>query len=170
MILKNSAILAAMVVQSENCVILGKAAIQKNYEEKCGKWQISHLITERVEFANQRVRIGDWEVDTVLRHRRKDKACLVTLVDGKSRFLIAGKAKSKKVAVVGVDMINALKNQLCYTIMLDRGKEFVLHSQVSSTLDKVGFSSPHPPWQRGINEKTNGLLREYFDLTTISKE
>ena len=47
-----------------------------------------------MEFANQRVRIEDWEVDTVLRHRRKDKACLVTLVDGKSRFLIAGKAKS----------------------------------------------------------------------------
>ena len=61
-----------------------------------------------MEFANQRVRIEDWEVDTVLRHRRKDKACLVTLVHGKSRFLIAGKAKSKKEAVGGVDMINAL--------------------------------------------------------------
>ena len=148
----------------------------KNYEKKLGKLQISHLITEQAEAVNQRTRIGDWEADTVLGHRGKDKACLVTLVNRKSRFLIAGKAKSKKAASVGVAMINALKNQPCDTITPDRGKEFALHSQVSGALHKVGFYFPFPhyPWQRGTNENTNGLLREYFpkgqDLTTISKE
>ena len=88
----------------------------------------------------------------------------------------SSESKSKKAAFVGVAMINALKNQPCDTITPDRGKEFALHSQVSGALHKVGFyfPFPYPPWQRGTNENTNGLLREYFpkgqDLTTISKE
>ena len=131
----------------------GKSRHTKNYEEKRGKLQISYLITERPKDADQR-----------------------TLVDRKSRFLIAGKAKSKKAACVGEVMINALKNQPCYSITPDRGKEFALHAQVSDALEKVRFYFPYPhqPWQRGTNENTNGLLREYFpkgqDFTIISEE
>ena len=62
-----------------------KSRHRKNYEEKLGKLQISHLITERAEAANQCARIGDWEADTVLGHRGKDRACLVTLVNRKVR-------------------------------------------------------------------------------------
>lgn len=154
----------------------GKSRHTKNYEEKRGKLQISYLITERPKDADQRVRIGDWEADTILGQTGKEKACLVTLVDRKSRFLIAGKAKSKKAACVGEVMINALKNQPCYSITPDRGKEFALHAQVSDVLEKVRFYFPYPhqPWQRGTNENTNGLLREYFpkgqDFTIMSEE
>ncbi|MDQ9832683.1 IS30 family transposase, partial [Acinetobacter soli] len=68
-------------------------------------------------------------------------------------------------------MIESLKGQPCETITPDRGKEFAKHAAVTEALEKVQFyfPKPHHPWQRGTNENTNGLLREYFpkgcDLT-----
>lgn len=106
----------------------GKSRHTKNYEEKRGKLQISYLITERPKDADQRVRIRDWKADTILGQ--------------------TGKAKSKKAACVGEVMIHTLKNQPCYSITPDRGKEFALHAQVSDALEKVRFYFPYPhqPW------------------------
>lgn len=73
-------------------------------------------------------------------------------------------------------MIGSLKGQPCETITPDRGKEFAKHTVVTEALEKVQFyfPKPHHPWQRGTNENTNGLLREYFpkgrDLTDVSEE
>lgn len=73
-------------------------------------------------------------------------------------------------------MIKALKNQPCYSITPDRGKEFALHAQASDALEKVQlyFPYPHQPCQKGRNENTNGLFRGYFskeqDVTVISEE
>ena len=91
-------------------------------------------------------------------------SCLVTLVDRKSRFLTGGKASFKKAADVNEVMISALADQPLESITPDRGKEFARHKEVSEALDQVKFyfPLPHHPWQRGSNENTNGLLREYF--------
>lgn len=111
--------------------------------------------------ANDRLRIGDWEADTVL--GKAGGACLVTLVDRCSRFLICTTVKAKKAVFINHAIIRALANQPVFSITPDRGKEFAKHRQVTHCL-KANFYFPPPrqPWQRGSNENTNGLLRQYF--------
>lgn len=71
-------------------------------------------------------------------------------------------------------IIRLLDGQLCFSITPDRGKEFSRHAQITAALNDVPFyfPLPHHPWQRGTNENTNGLLREYFprnkDITDLS--
>ncbi|MDD5810849.1 MAG: IS30 family transposase [Treponema sp.] len=73
-------------------------------------------------------------------------------------------------------MIHALENERVETITPDRGKEFAEHGAVTKHLGgkQFYFPLPHHPWQRGTNENTNGLLREYFpkrkDITNYSDE
>lgn len=71
----------------------GKSRHTKNYEERRGKIQISNLITDRPDPANNRERLGDWEADTVM--GQTGKACLVTLTDRKSRYLLCKKIAKK---------------------------------------------------------------------------
>ena len=91
------------------------------------------------------------------------KACLVTLVDRKSRYLLCEKVAKKDSISVKQAIIHMLKDSQPKTITPDRGK----------ALNDVQFyfPEPHQPWLRGTNENTNGLLREYFpkkqDLTEI---
>ncbi len=152
----------------------GKSRHTKDYVEKRGKIQISHEIDERPEAANKRSRLGDWEGDTVA--GVTGKACLVTLVDRKSRYLVRGKAAIKKADEVNQVIIDSLRGQPLESITPDRGKEFSKHTKVTEELDEVQFyfPRPHHPWQRGTNENTNGLLREYFpkgkDLTAVEDE
>ena len=120
----------------------GKSRHTKDYVERRGKIRISHDIEERSTEAENRSRIGDWEADTVA--GIVGKACLVTLVDRKSRYLIGG-------------------------------KEFAKHKEVTQELKvEFYFPKPHHPWQRGSNENTNGLIREYLpkgqDLSKYSQE
>lgn len=152
----------------------GKPRRGKGYTEKRGQMEISHNITERPEAANRRTRLGDWEADTVM--GKSSGACLLTLVDRKSRFLICRKMSRKSSRELAGCMAAALRFQPAETITPDHGSEFRYHAQVTERLDGVQFyfALPHHPWQRGTNENTNGLLREYFqkgcDLTNISPE
>ena len=140
----------------------GKPRHKKGSIEKRGKIQISHELDERPIEAETRSRLGDWEADTVI--GKKGKACLVTLVDRKSRYLLCCKVENKGSECVTSAMINLLRNQPLHTITPDRGKEFANHKKVTETLNGVQFyfPQPHQPWKRGTNENTNGLLREYF--------
>ena len=92
------------------------------------------------------------------------KACLVTLVDRKSRYLLCEKVAKKDSISVKQAIIHMLKDSQPKTITPDRGKEFSRHEEISKALNDVQFyfPEPHQPWQRGTNENTNGLLREYF--------
>lgn len=151
----------------------GKSRHTKDYEERRGKFNASHPLSERPEAANKRERIGDWEFDTVV--GKKDKACLVTGVDRKSRFLKVGRSPNKQSDHVNEVMISLLKDEPCYTITPDRGVEFKRHEKVAKELKvEFYFPEPHQPWQRGTNENTNGLLREYFpkkyDVTDLTDE
>ena len=95
----------------------GKSRHTKGYVERRGQIVISQDIDERPAVANERSRLGDWEGDTVA--GITEKACLVTLVDRKSRFLIGGKASEKKAEQVNKVMIVSLKGQPCETITPD---------------------------------------------------
>lgn len=144
----------------------GKSRHTKNYEEKRGKIRSSHPLEERPEEANERKRVGDWEADTVM--GTTGGACLLTLVDRKSLFTKVVKIPRKTAGHVRDGMIACLKDEPCHTITPDRGKEFAYHEEISRALNDVPFyfPMPHQPWQRGRNENTNGLLREYFPKNT----
>lgn len=130
-------------------------------QEARGKIKISHELSERPAQAQARSRIGDWEGDTVA--GRAGGACLVTMVDRRSGYLVGDKSPSKRKGDVRLAMSRALTGHRLETLTLDRGKEFAEHALLTRELDvECYFCLPRHPWQRGTNENTNGLLREYF--------
>ena len=129
--------------------------------ERRGKITGARDIGERPAEADGRSRLGDWEADTVA--GVAGGACLVTLVDRRSGYLVGGKCANKTSAQVNKVMIRSLRRQPRHTVTPDRGKEFAAHAEAEEALGaRFFFALPHHPWQRGTNENTNGLLREYF--------
>ena len=129
--------------------------------ERRGKIKVSHEISERPAGAEGRSEPGHWEGDTVA--GKAGGACLLTLVDRKDGFLVGGKCRRKTAECVRDKMPKALEGQPLGSVTLDRGKEFADHAQVTAGIGvQFYFALPHHPWQRGTNENTNGLLREYF--------
>ena len=121
----------------------------------------SHEISERPQAAEDRSEPGHWEGDTVA--GKAGGACLLTLVDRSDGFLVGGRLRRKSAECVAARMPRALEGQPLASVTLDRGKEFASHAQVSAEIGvEFYFALPHHPWQRGTNENTNGLLREYF--------
>ena len=142
----------------------GKTRHRKGTEETRGKIRISNPIEERPAAANDRSELGHWEADTVA--GKTGSSCLITLTDRKSRFLLVKHIPKKKAALVTdgiIEMLGALPEDRVRSITPDRGKEFSYHSQVTEALNNVQFyfPKPHSPWERGTNENTNGLVREY---------
>lgn len=152
----------------------GKPRRGKGYVERRGKMDIPHSITQRPQAANERKRLGDWEADTVL--GKQGGPCLLTLVDRRSRLLLCRKLDRRGSKELAQAAVQTLQGHTVRTITPDRGLEFRSHAQISQALDGVQFyfALPHHPWQRGTNENTNGLLREFFpkgrDLTNVSPE
>ena len=90
-----------------------------------------------------------------------------------SGYLVGGKAASGSSADVNVAIQQALRGEVVKTITLDRGSEFARAAELQEAIGvSIYFCLPHHPWQRGTNENTNGLIREYFpkgtDLSSIS--
>lgn len=109
----------------------------------------------------KRLRIGDWEGDTV--YGGVGKGLLVTLVDRKTRYLKAVLINSRDSEQTKQAIVSALKNLPVNSISLDNGSEFSKFKELEKELNTlVYFALPHMPWQRGTNENTNGLLRFYF--------
>lgn len=130
-------------------------------EERRGKIVVSHTIDERPAAAEERSRLGDWEADTVA--GKAGGACLATFTDRRSGFLEGGKAARRAADEVNAVAKASLAGHPLRSITPDRGKEFAKHAEVTEALGvEFYFALPHHPWQRGTNENTNGLLREYF--------
>lgn len=93
-------------------------------------------------------------------------SALVTLVDRKSRYLLAkrvSKVAAKPVTQAMIDLPNSVTPKRVRTLTPDRGTEFANYQDVINTLEiLVFFPDPHAPQQRGTNENTNGLIREHF--------
>lgn len=139
----------------------GKRRRGRGGAERRGRIRVSHEIGERPAEAEDRSRLGDWEADTVA--GKAGGACLVTSVDRRSGYLVGGRAARKASDEVGAVMRASLAGQPLETVTSDRGKEFACHAGVTAELGvEFYFCAPHCPWQRGTNENTNGLLREYF--------
>lgn len=130
-------------------------------------------IHEREKVISERCRLGDWEADTVV-GCKGTKTVIVTLVDRKSRFLLADICLDRTAKRVSRSIVRLLKDQVVRTITADNGKEFSDFRTVENKLSvPVYFADPYCSWQRGTNENTNGLLREFIpkgtDIGTITK-
>lgn len=133
-------------------------------------------ITERPAIVDTRSRFGDWEGDTVEGAKRSGH--IVTHVERKSRFLIAAKLNDKRAQPLAEASVNAFRRiptRLKKTLTFDNGKEFsAFHILEQKAGFEVYFANPYSAWERGTNENTNGLLREYFpkgsDFSLVTKE
>ena len=137
--------------------------------------QPEHTIHDRPEAVQNRERIGDWEGDTV--SGGVGKGYLVTLVDRRTRYLVAAKVNTLNAEVIAQTVIRALKSSgmPVKTITFDNGSEFAQYKRMERELDTtVYFADPHSPWQRGTNESFNDRFRFFFpkgsDLRLVTDE
>lgn len=133
------------------------------------------MIDKRPKIVEEKSRIGDLEIDTVI--GKNHIGALVTVVDRKSKFTIIKNVPSKEARIVTqalIEMIQPIK-AITHTITSDNGKEFAYHKEVAAALDAdFYFANPYHSWERGLNEHTNGLIRQYLpkksEFTNVSKD
>lgn len=156
----------------------GQKPYRKRYasgQDRRGQLKDRVSIDERPAVVDQRKRLGDWEGDTIIGGGRR--GALVSLVERKSSFTLIGKiarktAEQTRDAATG--LLEPIK-ELVHTLTLDNGKEFAYHDEIAKSLEAdIYFAHPYSSWERGSNENTNGLIRQYFpkkhDFTTITDE
>jgi len=136
-----------------------------------------YTIHERPEIVETKMRIGDFEGDTV--YGGIGKGCAVTLVDRKSKLLIGAISKNREKENIRKAFSNAFalsEYELpIRTITLDNGSEFADFVNIENDLQTtIYFADPHSPWQRGLNENTNDILRFFYpkgtDFLKVSAE
>jgi IS30 family transposase len=131
--------------------------------------QISNTISisERPPSAEDRAVPGHWEGDLIFGTQNSQ---IVTLVERHTRYVMMAKVNSKDTGTVINALVkhaHQLPRELYKSLTWDRGKEMAYHQRFTlATNIKVYFCDPHNPWQRGSNENTNGLLRQYFPKGT----
>ena len=136
-------------------------------QERRGTLKNRVSIEQRPAIVDERSRIGDWEGDTVV--GKGHQGVVVTLVERKSRYTLAQQRDSRHSAGVTQAVIALLRpyKSQCQTITFDNGKEFAEHAFIAASLGaQVYFAHPYHSWERGLNENTNGLLRQYFPKST----
>ena len=128
-----------------------------------------HTIHDRPAVVETKERFGDWEGDTV--YGAIGKGCLVTAVDRKGKLLVSARSPSRKQE----DIRDAFRRAFSAieadipveTLTLDNGSEFAAFLDIEKDLDTtIYFADPHSPWQRGLNENTNDLIRFFFPKGT----
>jgi IS30 family transposase len=141
----------------------GKKRKQYGSKDKRGQIRNRVSIDDRPLIVSEKTRLGDWEIDTVI--GKNHQGALVTLVDRVSKLTLIKKVASKHADVVTAATLTLLRPYLdkTLTITADNGKEFAGHEKIKAALNAdVYFAHPYSSWERGLNENTNGLIRQYF--------
>ena len=151
----------------------------KRYNKRAGKNAGRGLIPNRIDISDRpaivarKARLGDWEGDTVV--GAGHKGGLLTLVERKSRLTKISKLRRSTARATQRATVRRLKpiDNFVHTITFDNGKEFAAHQDIAHALKaKIFFATPYHAWERGLNENTNGLIRDFFpkgtDFSTIS--
>ena len=132
-------------------------------------------IDDRPAVVDRKSRLGDWEGDTIIGKGRK--GALLTMVDRKSLYVVIGRLSGKNAEALADELIERFTELRAplKTITFDNGLEFAEHERISKELDgEIYFAHPYSSWERGANENTNGLIRQYFpkgmDLTMVTEE
>ena len=157
----------------------GKVAAKKYLRRRGKNRNLSHknsnvvhpvyTIHDRPAVVETKERFGDWEGDTV--YGAIGKGCLVTSVDRKSKLLVAARSPSRKQEDIREAFRRAFKMMdvpiPVETLTLDNGAEFAGFLDIEKDLNTtIYFTDRHAPWQRGLNENTNDLIRFFFPKGT----
>ena len=144
---------------------------KKNTKDRksCATIHPIHTIHERPQIVETKTRLGDFEGDTV--YGGVGKGCAVTFVDRKSKLLVATIASNREKETIRKAFSKAFAlsehSIPIETITLDNGSEFADFINIESDLQTtIYFADPHSPWQRGLNENTNDILRFFYPKGT----
>jgi len=138
---------------------------RKRYGKQDRRGRIPNRISidERPPVVDKKSRIGDWEGDTII--GKGHQGVVATLVERKTQYTVLAKSKTKHAKSVRRSIEQALaphQNQV-HTITYDNGLEFAEHQKMAQTLSaNIYFAHPYSSWERGLNENTNGLIRQYL--------
>lgn len=153
----------------------GKRRYRKGYGQKRGRIPDAVSIELRPSIVDERGRLGDWEADLVL--GKQGTGAIVTLAERKSRIYLTKKVFSKDASEVRNAIISLLSEfkDVVHTITFDNGLEFSEHQAIAEALNaRTYFAHPYASYERGLNENTNGLLRQFIpkgtDLRTVTEE
>jgi len=138
--------------------------------EKRGRLMGKRHISERPAAAEMRSEIGHWEMDVVI--GAGNQHCIVTLVERKTGATLIGKLRCRKVVALNPRVIELIQAHpgLFKTITVDNGPEFHGYKEIEhATGVTVYFANPYRSWERGTNENTNGLIRQYLPKRTSMK-
>jgi len=120
-------------------------------------------IDERPKIVASKRRYGDWEADTII--GANHQGALLSFTERKSKLVRLIKLKDKCASTVcrtASKLLASVRDRL-HTITVDNGKEFCEHEALAAALScKIYFAHPYASWERGVNENTNGLIRQYF--------
>ena len=148
---------------------LGRKKRRKRIKSNDRRGQIPNRVSidERPAVVDNKERVGDWEIDTVV--GKNHRGALVTAVERKTKFSCIRHVPKKEAALVAgalIEMLSPFK-ELVHTITADNGKEFSEHENIAAALEaQFYFAHPCSSWERGLNENTNGLIRQYFPKKT----
>ena len=120
-------------------------------------------ISDRPAIVEEKSRIGDWELDTII--GREHKGAIVSMVERHSKLTRLAKIKKKTAQEVKEALIRSLGDvaDCVHTLTSDNGKEFACHQEIASQLGaSMYFARPYHSLERGLNEHTNGLVRQYL--------
>jgi len=141
--------------------------IPKSTKVRTNKKKLGKSISERPENVDFRVEFGHWEIDTVIGKKTSDQDVLLTIIERKSRYYKAIKIDSKSSKPVNdalLDLIMESKTKVSKvfkTITSDNGSEFSGLSDIES-LVSIYFCHPYSSFERGSNERHNGILRQFI--------
>lgn len=149
-----------------NLRVLRRKGKTHGTKETRGKYNKGKSIRKRDKSVYSRSEAGHWEADTVVSGQGKSTVCFATLAERKTRFYIAVKMPDRKAKTMAATIIETLSEfppELVKTITCDRGTEFADWREIEQSLDcDVYFADPYCAWQKGTNENSNGLLREFY--------
>jgi IS30 family transposase len=137
---------------------------RKRYGSLDKRGQIKNRVSidERPAIVDTRQRVGDWEMDLII--GRIGGSVLMTAVERTTRYTLIGLAPNKTAEEVKDCIVDIMKplTHLVETQTYDNGKEFALHEIIAEALGASSyFAHPYHSWERGLNENTNGLIRQY---------
>jgi len=148
---------------------LGRKRRRKRIKNNDHRGQIPNRVSidKRPAVVDNKERVGDWEIDTII--GKNHKGVIVTAVERKTKFSCMKHVPKKKAALVSSALISMLKpyKDSVHTLTGDNGKEFSEHEKIAAALQAMFyFAHPYSAWERGLNENTNGLIRQYFPKKT----
>lgn len=150
--------------------VLRRKGRSRKPKDTRGKFNVGTSISNRPKHVKKRTEFGHWELDTIVSSRGNSKGCMATFAEMKTRMYVAIKMKDRSKDSMFEAMEQLTKpfsKDVFKSFTSDRGKEFACYSDVEKNLGiDFYFADPYCAWQRGTNENSNGLLREFYPKKT----